>query len=163
MHFAQTRLRLNAQGHGGSAVLVFSYRQLYPLLDGLIRCLSNPGAWFQLGEYGVEAEFRGPPAMRLAALTKDRVTVTTFANKRQRAALTLLRKRGYGAEADLLASAFEHELFRGDHAAEQATRDAIGDVEPGTIFQRRGEHAVVGDQVVALDGDRGMSSLLTKK
>lgn len=157
--FNDMKLSFMARGRGGSATLAFHYRQLYSLLEALIRCLASPGCSFGLSHYGIEAEFRGPPALRLAALTQDRITVAVFPDERQQAALDLLRNNGLADEANLLASAFEHEIFRGDCAVEEAARAAVGEIKPGVVFQRVGEHAVTGsadgrDVVLSLDSDR---------
>ena len=88
-------------------------------------------------EFGIEAQFRGPPVMFVSSLSKDRVTMATILNKNQQKAVDLLSGVGLENEAMFLKSAYEHEIFRGDEEENRKAREAIGEVEPGTIFSRK--------------------------
>lgn len=154
------KLHLRAAGAGGNASIAFHYKQLFNLMSFLVNTVGDP-AGDRNAEYGVEAEFRGPPAMSLAALTKSGVTVATIPNKQQKKALKVLLDAGLEEEARLLKSAFEHEVFRGDHKKIEEARQKIGEIKPGTIFERRGDTTIFDDGTV-IKTDPGESILSSK-
>lgn len=141
MDYTDGKLHLNFVGAGGSAKVSFWHKQLFHLGKFVMDCVCDPRNREE--EYGVEGRFRGPPSMALAALTKAGVTVSTIPSKRQKKALKVLRDAGLDEEARLLSSAFEHEVFRGDCEAEEEARRRVGDIEPGTIMQRKGNTVVM--------------------
>jgi hypothetical protein len=154
--YCDGKLHFNLRGAGGSAKIEFTYSQLFSLGKFIMDCVCEPR--YRDVEYGVAAEFRGPPAMALAALTKAGVTVSTIPSKNQAGALEVLRAAGFDEEARLLASAFEHEVFRGDAEEEAEARRQVGDVEPNTIIKRSGGSAVCGNQVLRVDRDKSILS-----
>jgi hypothetical protein len=140
-------------GGGGEAKVSFYYNQLFSLMKMCMDCICAPNV-SRNEEFGVEGEFRGPPVTKLAALTKAGITISTTPNERQRMAIKTLNNAGFVEEAKLLHAAFEHEVFRGDQQLHEETRAAVGNIKPGTIFNRKRENVVVGNgEVINLDSD----------
>lgn len=129
------RIHFSARGRGGSAELIFTVPQMVALMKMAINILDSVQANHE-EEFGIEAKFRGPPSMALTSLSKNGVTIATIPNENQEKALMLLQKAGLKEEAALLRSAFEHEIFRSDEEENCKAREAVGDVEPGTISSR---------------------------
>lgn len=155
------RLHVTANGSGGQAEIIFTMPQMFEMMSMLANIIGNMDANHK-AEFGVEASFRGPPAMSLASLTKDRVTVAIIPSENQAKAIEVLRTAGLEQEARLLLSAFEHEIFRGDEEENRKARNKVGDVEPGTIMSRKGTSAIVGDVAVNVDSDKSMLSMMNK-
>jgi len=147
------RIHFFARGCGGQAEIIFTVPQMVRLMKMTVNILDAVRANHE-EEFGVEAKFRGPPSMSLASLSKDRVTIAMIPSENQRKALELLNEAGLKEEARLLHSAFEHEIFRGDEEENRKAREAVGEIEPGTIFSRKGDKAVVGGVEVSIDPDQ---------
>lgn len=152
------KLHVQFNGGGGEARVAFYYGQLFKLMQTILNCVCSPNDHREI-ELGVEGEFRGPPVMKLAALTKNRVTISTIPSDRQEKAIKLLKDAGLVDEAQLLHSAFEHEVFRGDCEEREKARAIVGEIKPGTIFNRK-ENSVVTDsgEVVTIDPDKSILS-----
>ncbi|MFA5049138.1 MAG: hypothetical protein WC516_08995 [Patescibacteria group bacterium] len=130
------KINFCVSGHNGSAELYFTIPQMVKLMKMTINMLDNIQEDIK-EEFGIEAQFRGPPVMFVSSLSKDRVTMATILNKNQQKAVDLLSGVGLENEAMFLKSAYEHEIFRGDEEENRKAREAIGEVEPGTIFSRK--------------------------
>lgn len=153
------RIHFSVRGCGGSAEVIFTVPQMVALSRMFANILDSiQGNHSE--EFGVEAKFRGPPAMALAALSKDRVTVALIPSENQKKAVELLKEAGLEDEARLLSSAFEHEIFRGDEEENRKAREEVGEIEPGTIFSRKGNKAVVDGTEVSVDPDQTLLGAL---
>jgi hypothetical protein len=153
------KVHITAKGCGGSAKLYLTIPQMVRIMRMTTKILDNVQENCE-EVFGVEAEFRGPPVVALASLSKDRVTVATIPSENQKKALKLLREAGLEYEAVFLKSAFEHEIFRGDEEENRKAREAVGEIKPGTIFSREGDNAVVDGVEVKIDSGFSLLSQL---
>jgi hypothetical protein len=141
------KLILTAMGAGGEARMAFYPTQLFELMKFLVIGVADGFQGHEAClEFGVEAQFTGPPVMYLAALSKKRMTCTHRPTAKQARAIKILKDAGFENEAGLLASALEHEVFRGNAKESEKCRKAVGKIEPGTVFKRVGNCCVMPEE-----------------
>jgi len=146
------KVNFSSSGFGGVAKLIFTIPQAFAMLKMFANVAGDPETFHQ-EEFGIEAKFRGPPALALASLSKDRITVATVLTENQRKAVSLLRESALVEEAELFKSACEHEIFRGDEDENVKVREALGEVSPGTIMARKGTNMMIEGVALSVDSD----------
>jgi hypothetical protein len=142
-----TSFRFTIDAQSGSGHFSLNLPQAWRLAQTIVNVTANPGIGFdqtQL-EFGVPANFFGPPVMHVAGIkTKGQAALTP--SKEQQAAVDHLRKNGFEDMAGLLEVALRHECFLAIRHRRKEIRAKLKKIKPGTIYERKKGAAALMDK-----------------